>query len=224
MMKLSNETVVILKNFAAINQGIEFKEGNVLSTISAGKTILARAELKDEFPEGFCIYDLNQFLSVLSLFKDVEIEFDTSNVIFKSDKSMVKYRKTAKEMIVSVPEKEIKLPSVEVSFVLKEFVYANIMKLANVLQSPNISVESDGDMVYLTAFNASDDSAHTNSVEVCEGNGNKFKMVFLVENLKMILGTYNVEISSKGLALFTNVTQDIKYWVATESKSSTYGV
>ena len=61
LMKLSTETIAVLKNFASINQGIEFKKGKKIKTISAGKTVLAEAHLTDEFPENFCIYDLNQF-------------------------------------------------------------------------------------------------------------------------------------------------------------------
>ena len=113
-MKLSNETLTVLKNFAGINSGIEFKQGNKISTISSTKTVLAKATLKDEFPQNFCIYDLNQFLSVHSLNKDTELDFDSQNVIFKAGRSKTKYRMTAKNMIVSPPDKELKLPSVEI--------------------------------------------------------------------------------------------------------------
>jgi hypothetical protein len=222
-MKLSNETLSVLKNFAGINSGIEFKKGNKLTTISSGKTVLAKAILKDEFPQDFCVYDLNQFLNIHSLNKDTEIDFDEANIIFKSGRSKAKYRKTAKEMIVTAPDKALSLPSVDVEFTLTEEDYASILKSANILQSPNIAVESVGEKIVLTAFNAVDDSAHTNSIEVAAGNGSKFKMVFLTENLKMISGSYDVEISSKGLASFKNKNVDIQYWVATESKYSKFG-
>lgn len=223
-MKLSNDTLAVLKNFASINSGLEFKAGNILSTMSPGKTILAKATLKDTFPVDFCVYDLNQFLSVHSLYKDADIDFDDVNVVFKSGKSKIKYRKTAKEMIITAPEKELNLPSVDVSFKLTEEVFASIKKSANVLQSPNIAVESDGEKIYLTCFNAKDDSAHTNSIEVGDSSDKKFKMVFLEENLKMIPGSYDVEISSKGLASFKNTTQEIDYWIAIEAKDSIFEV
>ena len=223
-MKLSNDTLAVLKNFASINSGLEFKSGNVLSTMSPGKTILAKATLKDNFPVDFCVYDLNQFLSVHSLYADADIDFDDVNVIFKSGKSKIKYRKTAKEMIITAPEKELSLPSVDVSFKLTEEVFSSIKKSANVLQSPNIAVESDGEKIYLTCFNAKDDSAHTNSIEVGDISNKKFKMVFLEENLKMITGSYDVEISSRGLASFKNTTQEIDYWIAIEAKDSIFGV
>ena len=222
-MKLSNETLNVLKNFASINSGIEFKTGNKIATISSTKTVLAKATLKDNFPEDFCIYDLNQFLSVHSLNKDTELDFDTSNVIFKSGRSKIKYRKTAKNMIVTAPEKELTLPSVEASFTMSESDLAQTLKTAAVLQSPNVAFESNGNGVSVTTFNAKDDAAHTNSVELVEGTFKPFKAVFLTENLKMIPGAYDVEISSKGLSSFKNKNFDIQYWVATEAKYSKFG-
>jgi hypothetical protein len=221
-MKLSEQTLTVLKNFANINSGIEFKKGNKIATMSGGKTVLARATVKDEFPETFCIYDLNQFLSVYHLNKDTEIDFDDANIIFKSGRSKVKYRKTAKDMIVAAPDKDLTLPSVDIAFTLTEADYNTILKTASVLSSPNIAIESEGDKINLTCFNPKDDAAHTNSIEVAEGNGKKFKMVFLTENLKMIAGTYDVEISSKGLSSFKNKNQEIQYWIATESKESKF--
>ena len=226
-MKLSNETLSVLKNFAGINQGLQFKQGKQLSTISANKTVFATAVLKDEFPQEFCVYDLNQFLSVHShfqgLYKDAEIDFDDVNVIFKSGRSKTNYRKTAKHMITIPPEKTVSLPSVDVSFVLTEEIYSAVLKSASLLGCPHVSVESDGEKIYITNFNAADDSAHTSSIEVSDGNGNKFKMVFLVDNLKMISGSYDVEISSKGIASFKNKNTELQYWVAIEAKFSKFG-
>jgi hypothetical protein len=222
-MKLSNETLAVLKNFSAINQGIQFKKGTKLTTVSAGKTVLAQATLKDEFPQDFCVYDLNQFLSVHSLHKDSELSFDDSNVIFKSGRSSTKYRKTAKEMIVIPPEKEISLPSVDVSFTLTEEDYANIMKVASVLSSPHIAVESNGEAVQLAAFDALDDSAHTNSIQVGQGDGKKYKIVFKTENIKLIPGSYSIEISFKGIGHFKNNKDDIQYWIAFEAKETKIG-
>ena len=222
-MKLSNETLTVLKNFASINSGIEFKTGNKIATISSTKTVLAKATLKDEFPQDFCVYDLNQFLSVHSLYKDCELEFDTSNVIFKSGRSMIKYRMTAKNMIVTAPDRDIPLSNPEVTFTLKDEDFASVLKSAAVLQSPNIAVESDGEKICLTTFNSKVDASHTNSIEVGSGNGNKFKAVFLTENLKMIPGSYEVQIYSKGLAAFSHTVDDIDYWIAIEAKESNFG-
>jgi hypothetical protein len=222
-MKLSNETLTVLKNFASLNSGIQFKQGNSIKTISTGKNVLANAVLKDSFPQDFCVYDLNQFLGMYTLNKDTEIDFDDANIIFKSGsngRNKTKYRKTQKDMIVVPPEKELNLSSVDVSFTLTQEDFESIIKAANHLQSPHIAVESDGDKIQLTAFDAQNDAAHTNTIEVGDGNGKKYRMVFLTENLRMITGTYDVQVSFKGLAFFKNKNQEIQYWVATESKYS----
>lgn len=222
-MKLSGETLSILKNFASINTGIEFKVGNIIRTISVGKNILAEAKLKDTFPDDFCVYDLNQFLSVHSLYKDAEIDFDESNIIFKSGRGKIKYRKTAKEMIVTAPDKNLTLPSVDVGFTLTEEDFATIQKSANVLQSTHIAIESEGDKIFLTCYCAKDDSAGTNSIEVGDhASDAKFKMVFLTENWKMIPGSYDVELCAKGLASFKHKIQEVDYWIALEAKDSFY--
>lgn len=222
-MKLSSETLNVLQNFAKLNSGIQFKAGNKIKTISTGKNVLAEATLKDSFPQDFCVYDLNQFLNIHSIGKDTDIEFDDINIIFKFGRNKTKYRKTEKESILIPPEKELTLPSVDITFTLSKDDFDSLMKVTNALQSPNIMVESEGDTINLTSFDVKDSSAHTNTIEVGEGNGQKYKMVFLTENLRMIAGAYEVQISSKGLSLFTNKTQDIKYFVATEAKYSKFG-
>lgn len=222
-MKLSNETLTVLKNFASINSGIEFKEGNKLVTISSTKTILAKATLQDSFPQTFCIHDLNQFLSVHSLGKDTELDFDDMNVVFKSGRSKTKYRKTAKNMIVAPPEKELKLPSIDAAFKLTSEDLAQILKNAAVLQSPNIAFESDGSKVSISVFDAKDDAAHTNTTEIGDdANQKPFKAVFLTENFKMIPGSYHVEVSKAGLSSFVSENGELQYFIAIEARDSKF--
>lgn len=220
-MKLSNETLVVLKNFSTINEGIQFKKGTKLTTVSSSKTVLAQATLKDEFPEDFCVFDLNQFLSVHSLFKDkAELSFDDSNVIFQSGRSKIKYRKSAKDMIVTPPEKGITLPSEDVKFTLTSDDLDTILKTASVLSSPHIAIVSDGEKVDVVTFDAGNDSAHTNSIQICNGTGTNYKIVFKTDNIKLIPGSYEVTISFKGIGHFKNTKDDIEYWIAFEAKES----
>jgi len=220
-MKLSNETLTVLKNFSAINQNIQFKKGSKLTTVSAGKTVLAQANLKDDFPQDCCVYDLNQFLNVLNLRKDTEIDFNEPNIIFKAGRASTKFRMTSKEMIVTPPEKEITLPSVDCSFTLTSEDYDDLMKATNALSSPHIAVSSDGESVDLVSFDAVDNSAHTNSISVGQGNGKKYNIVFKTENIKLISGSYDVSISFKGIGHFKNTKEDIQYWIAFEAKETT---
>ena len=225
-MKLSTDTVNVLKNFASINSGIEFKKGKTLTTISSNKTVLAKATLQDQIEDDFCIYDLNQFLSVYSINDGTELEFDDQNIIFKSGKSKIKYRKAAKNLIVSAPDKTLSLPSKDAEFTLSEDDYKAIMKSASILESEHIVFESDGGKIYATTCTIGTDgnpTSHSNSIEVGDGDGEAFKAVFLRDNFKMIPGHYDVEISSKGLASFGNTKVDLDYWIAVEVKLSSFG-
>ena len=102
-MKLSNDTLNVLKNFASINQGIMFKKGKTIKTVSGGKNVLAEATISEEIPTDFGVYDLNNFLSVLSLHKEEPVlEFESNNVLISGLKgrSKIKYRFCAPHMIV----------------------------------------------------------------------------------------------------------------------------
>ena len=114
-MKLSEKTLNILKNFSSINQSILVKQGNQLRTISVAKNILAEAEIKEDFPRDFAIYDLNQFLNGLSLHQDPEMDFSPDSYVnIREGKRRVKYFYADPNVIISPPEKAIQLPSQDV--------------------------------------------------------------------------------------------------------------
>ena len=143
-MQLSNDTINVLKNFGAINQGILFKKGKVLKTMSSGKNILAEVTIKEDIPTEFGIYDLNKFLSVVSLHKDnPTFEFGDKEVKIVGNKgrSKMKYRFCEPTMIVTPPEKQLAMPNPEVSFSLSAEDFDWIMKAACVICSPQISIE-----------------------------------------------------------------------------------
>ena len=222
-MKLSNETISVLKNFGAINQGILFKPGKTLKTVSSHKNILAQVDIKEDIPAEFGIYDLNNFLSVISLHKDdPSFEFDDKQVTIVGNKgrSKIKYRFTPANMIVTPPEKSLSMPESEIKFELSSEDFDWVMRAAGVLSSPQIAIESDGKKVTIVTLDLQNDSAHTDALEVAEGNGNKYKMVFKTENItKIMSGSYEVSISSKGISHFKNKNLPLQYWITTEQGS-----
>ena len=221
-MKINSNTLVILKNFSLINEGVFIKKGNVIETISKQKNILAKARVNDDFQSDFGIYDLNNFLGVLSLCKDPDIEFDEKNILIKGfgGKSQIKYRKAAKEMILVPPEKSINMGSVDIHFSLSAEEIAWVTRVASTLSSPNIAFVSDGKQIYIESYNTKDDSAHINTTEISSGgNGKSYRMIFATENMKFIEGSYDVKISQKGIGHFVNSNVPIEYWVMSETGS-----
>ena len=84
-MKISNNTLEVLKNFAAINSNLVFSSGQELKTINEAKSVLGIAEIQEDFPQEFGIYDLNEFLSVISLVGNPSLEFKDKSVYLQAD-------------------------------------------------------------------------------------------------------------------------------------------
>jgi len=218
-MKFDTKLIQLLKNFASINAGIVFKPGNVLATISQTKTILARAKIEQTIPTSFAIYDLNRFLSTLSLFENPSIDIKENEMVIKSGARKATYRFAAAEIIMAPPEKEIKFPDAEVEFDLLGADLQETIKALNVLGLPEIAVVGDGKNIMLQAIDSKNNSCDIYSTTVGETE-DTFRMIFRAENLKMIPGSYKVLISSKGLSKFYN--DDIEYYISVEA-ASTFG-
>jgi hypothetical protein len=222
-MKLSGETLSVLKNFGTINQGIFFKQGKTLKTVSSHKNILAEVTIKEEIPADFGVYDLNNFLSVVSLHKDdPSFEFDEKHVVIVGNKgrSKIKYRFCEPTMIVTPPEKQFVMPEAEIKFTFSSEDFDWVLRAASVLSYPHIAIESDGKKVSIVTLDLQNDAAHTDALEIAEGNGNKFKMIFKTENLTKVLpGVYEVAISSKGVSHFKNKNVPLQYYISTEAGS-----
>ena len=222
-MKLSKHTLSMLKNFSDINMSIEIKEGNILRTVSVQKNILAQAELEDSFPQDFAIYELNRFLGAVSLFDDPEFRFNGKSANIGTTRHSVDYVYCDPSMIVTPPENNITFPEPEVKFTLSQDALSQIMKASNVLGTPEISIEGGphpNDVISLKALDVNNDSTDTFKVVLDEKSGHTFRFVFKTENMKMIPGNYDVEVSSKGISHFTLQGAKLQYWIATESTSS----
>jgi len=218
-MKLSQSTLTVLKNFSSINPSISFKEGKVLRTLSAQKTIMAQVEIEDQIPTDFAIYDLNQFLSTVSLFSDPTMSVEDGFVKIADGKSATKYFCTDPAMVVAPPEKNIALPDSPIKFSMTYDDFKATIQAANVLQLPDWCVVGDGTTTRIVATDTKNETSNTFEREV--GTTDKtFRMVFKVENLKLLQGNYDVEISSQRISHFSTNNGQVQYWIATETNST----
>ena len=221
-MKLSEHTVDVLKNFASINQNLVIKEGSTLTTMSAMKNIVAKAEVEESFDKEVAIYDLNEFLASISLFTNPVLEFDEGFVTIREEnnpKNSLKYFYSDPSVVTS-PNKTITMPSKEVSFKLNGENLNKLKRAAGVIQAPDLVLEKKNTDVFLTVKDKKNDTANTFSIDVdTVADGSDFKFYFKVENLKLMDGDYEVDISSKNISHLESSNKDVEYWVALEPES-----
>ena len=221
-MKLSDKTLTLLKNFSSINQSILFKKGSSLRTISVMKNILAEATIEEDLPTDFGIYDLNQFLNGLGLHQNPELDFENNgHVLIREGKSRTKYFFADPNVIVTPPDKEITLPSEDVSFELSTSQLDKLLKAAAIYQLPDLAVVGGDGVVKIVVRDKKNDTSNDFSVVVGETES-VFSFNFKVENINIVPGTYDVVVSQKLLSRFTCRDYDLKYFIALEP-DSTFG-
>jgi len=210
-MKLENRTIQILKNFSTINPSLLFREGNVLTTISSEKTVLAAATTKETFPKSFAISELSRFLGVLSLFDEPEIDIHDVNMTIFSGKQKAHYTFANPRMILSTDATSINMPDADIKFTLTYDDLQRVTKALAVLQLTEIAITGENGDLYLEAINLKNVSSDTYRVRIKETD-HTFRIVFKAEDIKIMSGTYNVSISSEGIAEFKG--DDVTYWIA----------
>jgi hypothetical protein len=216
-MNIDTNTVNVLKNFAKINPSIVIMEGNTLKTISTSKTIMAKAKVPTDFPQRFAIYNLDRFISTLSLYTKPDLKFKEKYVEVTEDNRRTTYTYADESTITKLPEKEIVIPSVDVKFTLTNTALKEVEKALGVLSLPEIMVVGDGSSIYLQASDSKNPSGDTYSLKVADNTTGIFKAIFKAENIKIIPGDYEVSISSRGISHFRS--GDIEYWIAVEKHS-----
>jgi hypothetical protein len=219
LMKLSNDTREVLKNFSTINQNLLVKNGNTIGTMSAMKNIVSKATIPDTFNNEFAIYDLHEFLSALSLFKDPTLSFDEKSVSLNEEGggSNLTYM-FSDPSIVTAPKTEITMPSIDVEFVFTQSTFDKILKASAVLGVPDVVLTGKaGGKIELTVTDRKNDTSNDYSVAVGENSPNDFTYYFKVENLKLLSGDYKVEVSQKGISHFVNVNKPVEYFIALEA-------
>tara|TARA_B110000211_G_C14081457_1_gene554714 strand:- start:2716 stop:3402 length:687 start_codon:yes stop_codon:yes gene_type:complete len=225
-MKISEDTLSILNNFSSIQGSIVVEPGSVISTIAAGKNILAKATVDETFPKNFGIYELGQFLSAVSLLEEPSFDFSDDFVDVNSGKQNIRYGYTDPTLIPSPPATGVTLPQVDLSFVLTNDNLKAIKKAAGVLGLPHVSIESSAEsLVACVSDKSKGKSSNSFDVSLDTESGKNgvtdFCSTFIVDNLKMFPGDYDVKIAGQGIAQFSHKELDLEYWISSESQYST---
>jgi len=216
-MKISKDTIAILKNYASINSNLLLTAGNKLRTTSTNKTIASTVTVAETFPVDFGIYDLNAFLGALSLFDDPELVFEDKFVNIQENGNRIRYY-AADASILVTPKKDIVFPAADITFDLSDALYNTIHRTAGVLKASDLSIIGDGSELVLNIGDKKNNTS--NSYQTVVGTTDKtFKANIKIENLKLLNANYKVTIHSK-IARFESTSGDLVYYSAIEADSS----
>ena len=217
-MKISSDTLALLKNFASINTNILVRQGNVLSTVSAGKNILSRATVAETFDREFAVYDLNNFLALLSLWENPEIDFEETGMFLREGKSEFEYVYADPSVVTAAPDKTLEIDPF-FDFTLTAADISMVQKAANVLSAPTMSIVSKDGKVTLSVSDPSNPRANAYRKELTTTDVGDFDCRLKVENLKVITDDYAVSLGRKKAMHFKHATKNLEYWLAMEPSS-----
>jgi hypothetical protein len=215
---ISQQTMVVLKNFATINSSILIREGNQLKTISVGENVVSQYTCSEEFPQTFGIYDLNQFLAGLSLFNNPVLDFDNQEyVTIRSGSRSAKYYFSNPEITLkAAPEKGIKFPGADLEFTIRQEDITTLQKASAVYDICDLKFQSVGGSVILSLVDKENETSNLFSLELPGDNTGEYEFFMKIENIRLFPGDYHVKISKHLITEWKHSAIDLLYYIALE--------
>lgn len=213
-MKLTENTISVLKNFATINESLLINSGTQQRTMNIDRTILAEFTASDDFPLQFGIYDLPQFLANISLLENPDVDYGDSSLVMTNDMRSLSFNYCSPTHIKSPPNKTLKIENPDVEFDLSSENFQFLLKLAATNNLPNVTVANDGNQLIIKTYERSNDSSNVGMIRLGDYEGKDFSATFNVNNFKMNVNDYHVKVNLEGFALFETKDQTLRYFIA----------
>ncbi|MDX1532691.1 MAG: hypothetical protein R3230_00635 [Nitrosopumilaceae archaeon] len=225
VIKLSPETVQTFKKMYSINQSLRILENETtIKTINESKTRAAYAQIKEKFPRDFCIYDLSEFISAMSIVNEPILDFSNKKfVVIKNEENSqrLKYVETDPDLITSYFERNLSLKSDDIEIDVGEDVLKAVMKSASTLRLEFIGFKADGEKVYFTTFNrrVESDDEEMNAFTVELGECEETFDIFYESNMLDVLEGDTKFTFCKNQRITKVDCGSIVYWIAMDKDS-----
>ena len=216
-MKLSKETLTILRNFASINPNLMIKPGNTIMTAAANKTAFAMATIEEDMPVTMGIYDLGELLGVVSIFTDPDLTFTEKSLTISEGKNKIRYMPADAEVLF-FPKKVPAFPDADAKFDLPAAQLQQIMKASAVLKVPFMTIKGDGTKITVLVHDKANPNSNQFIIDVSATTDKEFQMHVKVDSLKMLVEDYAVDVSFAKVLQF--VGKGKSYLVTCETDSS----
>jgi len=226
-MRLSPETIELLKNFAAINNSIVIPPGNVIRTINSERNVFATAIVAETFPRDIPIYELRQFLNIFTLHKDADVDFSDEHYILVSQgQTKMKFYYAdlfSLEKNLNIPKTDIEFTDIVYSVTLNSEILERVRKAASMYLLPDLSLVGVNGEVQLTAHNKQETTSRSYSINL-DNTDLDFNFNFVEKNIMILPGTYQLDIGSftgnRIISKFTHQNLNLEYIISLEPDSS----
>lgn len=193
-MKLSSDTITILKNFADINDNLMIKPGNMLKTVHVPPTIYGEAQVSEVFDKFFGIYNLKEFLATIAMFKNPDLTFNDEyvEIIDEDDKTIrTKYFSADANILTKTPEFK-KFPDPSVTFKITDTNFRRIQRASSTLQRHDIVIAGSNGKITAKVCDLSNATKNEFTVILDDQFvGEDFEVHMKQEKLCIIGGDYN---------------------------------
>lgn len=223
-MVISENTLKVLRNFSTINPSVMIEEGKTIRATSLQRDIQVIANLEDEFPRQFAIYDLAEFCNVLGLVDDRELDFDEKHVTVRdgAGRTTIKYSYASDNLVVHPNEIKLDMSEAEVQFEIAGEDLRQIKKAASVLGYNLMRMQNKNGVLEVSLTDGEDAGANSFAIDVATllTSPKDFDIYFSVNNIKLMEGDYDVKISSKMVSRWSNKEETLTYFISPSSEST----
>ena len=229
-VELSKATIDTMKKLSILNMTLKIMpDTNVLKSKTQNGVMNCTAPIDEIFPCEFNIYDLREFISVLSLIEEPVLDFSKKSSVTihsKDKKQKIRYIEADPAFIDSYPNKESSLSSVDFFVDVEEQSFKSILTAANTMKLEYVGFVGDGETISLVAFSMREgDEQETNEYSVNLGESNtdeQFTMFFKLANCPISVlaneGRLSFEVSSRKVAKVTSQTGKV-FFIGMDTKS-----
>lgn len=205
-MKLSENTITVLKNFASINPSIAFKQGNVIKTMLPDRTFLATYKAEETFPVDFAIFDLSRLISAIGLVNEPDLEFTEKVITIRGAETVLRYAVCDPQTITAANyEKNFVIEDPICQFELPQAKLQKLRQASQVLSAPNLTISSeDGKTLTIQVHDVKNPSSDSYKIDCqIEVLTEPFTLRLDMTKLRLIPDTYLVKIADNGLMTMT---------------------
>ena len=243
---ISNETLSVFKALFNVDMTLkisaddvvefEDEDGNtvektILRVKSQNNTMMCKVLINEVFPRDVNIYDIREFISVINIVNEPQLDLSKSNtitIVSKDGKQTLRYREAEEVLITSYVAKDVPISNEDLKFNISSKLFDSVFTAAQTMKLEYLGFVGDGETAKISAFGKNEGKESlTNSFDVkIDDTEQTFNMFYKldVNNLKVLSGEGDLSFVIDGNKKVSKIeTQTGKtFWITMDSKSE-YG-